>query len=65
MCMSGENCLCPEQFIIRLKDGRNTASTLGKLVFDFDTGDPFPGGKARPGRDADHSPPSSVEVENE
>jgi hypothetical protein len=26
---------------------------------------PFPGGKARPGRDADHSPPSSVEVENE
>jgi hypothetical protein len=24
------------------------------------TGDPFPGGKARPGRDADHSPPSSV-----
>jgi hypothetical protein len=28
------------------------------------TGDPFPGGKARPGRDADHSPPSSAEVEN-
>jgi hypothetical protein len=24
---------------------------------------PFPGGKARPGRDADHSPPSSTEVE--
>jgi hypothetical protein len=24
-----------------------------------------PGGKARPRRDADHSPPSSVEVENE
>jgi hypothetical protein len=23
------------------------------------TGSPFPGGKARPGRDADHSPPSS------
>jgi hypothetical protein len=23
------------------------------------------GGKARPGRDADHSPPSSAEVENE
>jgi hypothetical protein len=23
-----------------------------------------PGGKARPGRDADHSPPSSAEVEN-
>jgi hypothetical protein len=24
------------------------------------TGGPFPGGKARPGRDADHSPPSSA-----
>jgi hypothetical protein len=29
------------------------------------TGGPFPGGKARPGRDADHSPPSSSEVVNE
>jgi hypothetical protein len=29
------------------------------------TGGPFPGGKARPGRDADHSPPFSAEVENE
>jgi hypothetical protein len=29
------------------------------------TGCPFPGGKARPGRDADHSPPSSAEAENE
>jgi hypothetical protein len=27
-----------------------------------DTGGSFPGGKARPGRDADHSPPSSAEV---
>jgi hypothetical protein len=26
---------------------------------------PFPGGKARPGRDADHSPPSSAELVNE
>jgi hypothetical protein len=26
------------------------------------TGGPFPGGKAQPGRDADHSPPSSAEV---
>jgi hypothetical protein len=25
----------------------------------------FPGSKARPGRDADHSPPSSAEVVNE
>jgi len=29
------------------------------------TGGRFPGGKARPGRDADHSPPYSTEVENE
>jgi hypothetical protein len=29
------------------------------------TGGPFPGGKARPGRVADHSPPSSAEVVNE
>jgi hypothetical protein len=28
-------------------------------------GGPFPGGKARSGRDADHSPPSSAEVVNE
>jgi hypothetical protein len=30
--------------------------------YPMDTGDSFPGGKARPGRDADHSPPSSAEV---
>jgi hypothetical protein len=29
------------------------------------TGGPFPGGKARPGRDADQPPPSSAEVVNE
>jgi hypothetical protein len=29
------------------------------------TGGPFPGGKARPGRYADHSPLSSAEVVNE
>jgi hypothetical protein len=29
------------------------------------TGGPFPGGKARPRRNADHSPPSSAEVVNE
>jgi hypothetical protein len=29
------------------------------------TGGPFPGAKARSGREADHSPPSSAEVENE
>jgi hypothetical protein len=29
------------------------------------TGSPFPGAKERPGRDADHSTPSSAEVEYE
>jgi hypothetical protein len=29
------------------------------------TGGPFLGGKAWPGRDADHSPPSCAEVKNE
>jgi hypothetical protein len=29
------------------------------------TGGPFSGGKARPGRDVDHSPPSSGEVKYE
>jgi hypothetical protein len=29
------------------------------------TGGAFPGAKARPGRDADHAPQSSAEVENE
>jgi hypothetical protein len=29
------------------------------------TGGPFSGGKARPERDADHTPPSSAEVVNE
>jgi hypothetical protein len=29
------------------------------------TGGSFPGRKARPGRDADHSPPSSAEVKKE
>jgi hypothetical protein len=27
--------------------------------------DPFPGGKVRPGRDADHSPPPSAEVKKQ
>jgi hypothetical protein len=33
--------------------------------FTMGIGGPFPGGKAGPGRDADHSPPSSAEVVNE
>jgi hypothetical protein len=33
--------------------------------YPMGTGGPFLRGKARPGRDADHSPPSSAEVKNE
>jgi hypothetical protein len=42
-----------------------TGSAAHPASCTMGTGDPFPGGKARPGRDADHSPPSSAEVENE
>jgi hypothetical protein len=33
--------------------------------YTMGTGGSFPGGKARPGRDADHWPPSSAEVKKE
>jgi hypothetical protein len=36
-----------------------------KSFFLWVLADPFPGGKARPGRDADHSASYNVEVENE
>jgi hypothetical protein len=42
-----------------------TGSGVHPASCTMGTGGPFPGGKARPGRDADHSPPSSAEVENE
>jgi hypothetical protein len=42
-----------------------TGSAAHPASCTMGTGDPFPGGKARPGRDADHSSPSSAEVENE
>jgi hypothetical protein len=45
---------------VQTGSGTHPAScTMGK------GGGPFPGAKARPGRDADHSPPSCAEVENE
>jgi hypothetical protein len=44
---------------VQTGSGAHPAScTMGTRV-------PFPWGKARPGRDADHSPPSSAEVVNE
>jgi hypothetical protein len=46
-------------FCVQTGSGAHPAScTMG-------TGGHFPGAKARPGRDADHSPQSSAEVENE
>jgi hypothetical protein len=41
-----------------------TSSEAHPASCTMGTGGPFPGAKARPGRDADHSPPSSAEVEN-
>jgi hypothetical protein len=42
-----------------------TGSGAHPASYPMGTGGPYPGGKARPGRDADHSPPSSAEVKNE
>jgi hypothetical protein len=42
-----------------------TGSGVHPASCTMGTGGPFSGAKARPGRDAHHSPPSSAEVENE
>jgi hypothetical protein len=42
-----------------------TGSGAHPASYPMGTGGSFPGGKGRPGRDADHSPPSSAEVKNE
>jgi hypothetical protein len=42
-----------------------TSSGAHPASYPLGTGGSFPGGKARPGRDADHSPPSSAEFKNE
>jgi hypothetical protein len=42
-----------------------TGSGANPALYPMGTGGPFPGGKARPGRDANHSPPTSAEVKNE
>jgi hypothetical protein len=41
-----------------------TGSGAHAASYPMGTGGSFPGGKARPGRDADHSPPSTAEVKN-
>jgi hypothetical protein len=57
------------RFIVRMNTGVRGINKSGSEVHPasctMGTKGPFPGGKARPGRDADHSPPSSAEVENE
>jgi hypothetical protein len=40
-------------------------SEIQPASYPMGIGGPFLGGKARPGRDADHSPTSSAEVKNE
>jgi hypothetical protein len=42
-----------------------TGSGTRPASYTMGTGGPFPGGKARPGRDDDHSSPSNAEVKNE
>jgi hypothetical protein len=42
-----------------------TASGAHSASCTMGTGGSFPGGKARPGRDAEHSPSSSAEVKKE
>jgi hypothetical protein len=42
-----------------------TGSVAHPASCTMGTGGPFSGGKARPGRDADHSQPSSAEFVNE
>jgi hypothetical protein len=43
----------------------HTGSGAHPASCTMDNGGPFPGAKTRPGRDADHWPPPSAEVENE
>jgi hypothetical protein len=42
-----------------------TGSGANPASYTMGTGGSFPGGRARPGRDADPSPPSSAEVKKE
>jgi hypothetical protein len=42
-----------------------TGSEAQPASYPMGTGGPFPGGKARPGRDADHSPHLVAEVKYE
>jgi hypothetical protein len=49
----------PSSLCVQTGPGAHTTS------YPMGTGGPFRRSKARSGRDADHSPPSSAEIENE
>jgi hypothetical protein len=55
---TGANDFSSNPFVQNSSEAHPASCTMG-------TGGPFLGGKARQGRDADHSPPSSAEVVNE
>jgi hypothetical protein len=42
-----------------------TSSEVHPASYPMGNGGSFPGGKERPGRDADHSPSSNAKVKNE
>jgi hypothetical protein len=46
-------------------DDKDSYRLLVPASYPMGTGGPFPGGKARPGRDVDHSTPFSAEVKYE
>jgi hypothetical protein len=48
-----------------LSQNVQTGSGAHPASYPMGTGGPFPGGKARSGRDAHHSPPSSAKVKYE
>jgi hypothetical protein len=50
---------CPSNLCVQ------TSSEAHPASYPMGTAEPFAGGKAQPGRDADHSHPSSAEVKNE
>jgi hypothetical protein len=51
--------------IFPLESYVQTGSVAHPASCTMGTGGPLPGTKAHTGRDADHSPPSSAEVEND
>jgi hypothetical protein len=55
---------CSSSLFVQTGSGAHPASCTMGTGGPF-PGGPFPGGKAWPGRDANHSPPSSAEVVNE